>query len=166
MAVEKWFKASVVAVAAVLGAATVFATPALAATEYRSIRMQMSDWCIDVPNGSTADRVRLRTATCNGSLSQSWTFTADSSGTRGELHDKATNKCMDIRSSSTSYGGTVQQYRCDSPPRPVPVGLRHGVRHGPDPRPLTAAPGRSLSGGQRARPRGKAVVRDTRRSLA
>lgn len=113
MTVKKWFKASVVAVAAVLGAATVFATPASAATEYRSIQMQMYNWCIDVPNGSTADRVQLRTATCNGSLSQSWTFTADSSGTWGELRNKATNKCMDIRSSSTSYGGTVQQYRCN-----------------------------------------------------
>lgn len=29
------------------------------------------------------------------------------------MRNKATNKCMDIRSSSTSYGAALQQYTCN-----------------------------------------------------
>jgi hypothetical protein len=103
------------AAVAVLGTAAVSATPAsaLASTEYRSIQMQMYDWCVDVRNGSTANSAPLWTATCGGAATQGWTFTPDASGTWGELRNRATNKCMDIRGSSTSYGGKVQQYTCN-----------------------------------------------------
>ncbi len=102
-------------VVAVVSAATTTAAPAsaLASTEYRSIQMQMYNWCIDVRNGSTANSVPLWTATCSGAATQSWTYTPDASGIWGELRNKGTNRCMDIVKSSTSYGGKVQQYTCN-----------------------------------------------------
>ncbi|WP_344039990.1 RICIN domain-containing protein [Saccharothrix xinjiangensis] len=90
----------------------VTATPAAAAVEYSSIQAYGYSWCIDVPNGTTAT-VQLRTAACNGSQTQRWIFTVDSSGTWGELRNKATNRCMDIQNGSKEVGAVVRQHTCN-----------------------------------------------------
>ncbi|OLR94794.1 RICIN domain-containing protein [Actinokineospora bangkokensis] len=88
------------------------ATPASAAVDYQAIQLVNSTLCIQVPGNSTADRIQLATASCGTTASQGWTFTVDSSGSWGELRNKLTGKCMDIRAASKDYDGVVQQYTC------------------------------------------------------
>ncbi|MFD7654758.1 RICIN domain-containing protein [Actinosynnema sp. NPDC059797] len=98
----------------VLGLLVVVNAPAAsAASGDFSIKMYDHAWCIEVPNGSTANGVALYTASCTAAANQRWTFTPDSTGTWGEYRNVATGKCMDVRGGSHSYDAVIQQYACN-----------------------------------------------------
>jgi hypothetical protein len=65
-----------------------------------------SNRCLDVPNSSTTNGVRLDIWDCNGGSNQSWTLTAAK-----ELRVYG-NKCLDVTSGATTAGTKVELWDC------------------------------------------------------
>ena len=63
--------------------------------------------CLDVPNGSTANRTIVVLYDCNGGANQSWTVAAS-----GEITVYGGAKCLEVRGRATTSGADVQISDC------------------------------------------------------
>ncbi|ROR35286.1 pectinesterase family protein [Kitasatospora cineracea] len=102
--------------AAVLGAGTVSAVPAAAATLPAAGTYQLavvkSGMCLDVPSGSTASGTKLQQWGCgSGQGNQQWRLTPVSAGVY-QLVNVKSGMCLDVPSGSTASGVQVQQWGC------------------------------------------------------
>ncbi|MFC8359596.1 ricin-type beta-trefoil lectin domain protein [Streptomyces griseorubiginosus] len=70
------------------------------------IRGSASGRCIDVTDGSTAERTPLQIWDCSGAARQSWRFASD-----GTV--RALGRCMDVDGGSRDDGATVQLVTCN-----------------------------------------------------
>lgn len=73
-----------------------------------------SGYCIDVPNGSTADGVQVQQYPCHTGPNQRWIFLPDAvnSPSYYTVVNEWSGKCLDVRGASPSPGAAIQQYGC------------------------------------------------------
>ncbi|MFJ8429913.1 ricin-type beta-trefoil lectin domain protein [Kitasatospora sp. NPDC094019] len=62
--------------------------------------------CVDVRNGSTADRTPVQIFACNGTAAQQWRISED-----GTI--RALGKCLDVAAAGTANGTFAQLYTCN-----------------------------------------------------
>ncbi|MFJ4090530.1 ricin-type beta-trefoil lectin domain protein [Kitasatospora sp. NPDC089913] len=62
--------------------------------------------CVDVKNGTSADRTPVQIFACNGTAAQQWKIAED-----GTI--RALNKCLDVAAAGTTNGTKVQLYTCN-----------------------------------------------------
>jgi hypothetical protein len=70
-----------------------------------------SGQCLAVANGSTQETARVVQQTCDGQLSQWWTF-VPAGGGYYELIARHSGMCLDVNGGSTENGAALIQYRC------------------------------------------------------
>ncbi|WP_320065963.1 RICIN domain-containing protein [Micromonospora sp. RTGN7] len=77
-----------------------------------SIVNRASGMCLDVPGGSTENKLQVQQYNCNGAVNQQWEYLPGAYAGFGQLRNVASQKCLDVRATSTSIGAVVQQYIC------------------------------------------------------
>jgi hypothetical protein len=63
--------------------------------------------CLDVAGGATADGTKIQLYTCNGTVAQNWTVTAN-----GPI--KSLGKCLDVAGGATANGTKAQLWTCNN----------------------------------------------------
>ncbi|MER7892404.1 ricin-type beta-trefoil lectin domain protein [Micromonospora sp. NPDC094482] len=66
----------------------------------------LANKCLDVRSGATADGTQIQLYTCNGSTSQAWTVTPNSTV-------RALGKCLDVSGGGSADGTKIQLWTCN-----------------------------------------------------
>jgi ricin-type beta-trefoil lectin protein len=84
---------------------------------YSDSTIRINGKCLDVNKNGTANDTIVDLFTCNGGANQEWTLTKITSGTNNgktELLGKQSNKCLDIKQSSTANGTQLEIFQCNN----------------------------------------------------